>query len=163
MKCVTNVVQREKFSSSPLFNPDKKLYLLNSQRKMGRRACEKWTGAIVLYLLTVCVSAGFIRSNTNETKEYMTSWQNRNKDVSALRSRVDWEEEGVPEICKQVIEFPQPNTKNCSTAPIVKGAPKCNPRKAMMFSQYGEDYYLYTRHFSKLNRPGVYLDIAANE
>lgn len=83
--------------------------------------------------------------------------------VSALRSRLDWEQEGTPNFCNEIIHFPQPNRKNCSTAPKIAGAPVCDPTKPMMFSQYGEDYYLYTRHFSKLGRPGVYLDIATNE
>lgn len=30
-------------------------------------------------------------------------------------------------------------------------------------SQFFQDYYLYTRHFSKLRRRGVYLDVAAND
>lgn len=32
----------------------------------------------------------------------------------------------------------------------------------IMFSSSQQDYYLYTRHFKYLSRPGVYLDIAAN-
>lgn len=32
-----------------------------------------------------------------------------------------------------------------------------------MFSQYHQDYYLFTRHFKNLQRRGVYVDIATNE
>lgn len=32
----------------------------------------------------------------------------------------------------------------------------------LMFSVNQQDYYLYTRHFQNLKRPGVYLDIATN-
>lgn len=33
----------------------------------------------------------------------------------------------------------------------------------MMYSQFSQDYYVYTRHFSKLRRAGVYLDVATND
>eukprot|EP00177_Eucheuma_denticulatum_P004076 GFKZ01007382.1.p1 GENE.GFKZ01007382.1~~GFKZ01007382.1.p1 ORF type:complete len:299 (+),score=41.99 GFKZ01007382.1:202-1098(+) len=40
---------------------------------------------------------------------------------------------------------------------------RCANGEYMMFSQMGQDYYLYTRHFSKLGRRGVYLDVATND
>lgn len=34
--------------------------------------------------------------------------------------------------------------------------------RAVMFSSNQQDYYLYTRHFKYIRRPGVYFDIASN-
>lgn len=86
------------------------------------------------------------------------------KEPSAMRNRLDWDSEPLPEFCRQIINSPQPNRKNCSTAPPVPGTPKCNPEIPMMYSQYGEDYFLYTRHFKHtMKKPGVYLDVATND
>lgn len=85
------------------------------------------------------------------------------REATALRSRMDWEHEEMPDFCHEIVQRPQPHRKNCVNASIIKGAPKCDPNNAMMFSQYGEDYYLYTRHFAKQKKPGLYLDIATNE
>lgn len=83
--------------------------------------------------------------------------------VEAIRSRADWESEQIPAFCQDIKEYPQPHRKNCSTRFMDEGTPKCDESRAMMFSQYGEDYYLYTRHFSKLKRAGIYVDIATND
>lgn len=40
---------------------------------------------------------------------------------------------------------------------------QCLNGQYMMFSQMGQDYYLYTQHFSKLARRGVFLDVATND
>lgn len=81
-----------------------------------------------------------------------------------MRNRFDWDSEPLPQFCREILEFPQPLRKNCSHAEPIPGTPKCNPKSAMMFAQYGEDYFLYTRHFQKtMKGPGVYLDIAAND
>lgn len=40
---------------------------------------------------------------------------------------------------------------------------ECDNGTISFQSQFAQDYYLYTRHFQYLTRPGVYLDVAANE
>lgn len=50
-------------------------------------------------------------------------------------------------------------TKQCSS-PNVLG--NCNGGALTIFSQFRQDYYLFTRHFSRLRRRGTYVDIAAN-
>lgn len=40
---------------------------------------------------------------------------------------------------------------------------RCSNGEYMMFSQMGQDFYLYTQHFSRLGRRGVYLDVATND
>lgn len=39
----------------------------------------------------------------------------------------------------------------------------CQDGRVTMMAEYHQDYYLYTRHFSRLKRRGIYLDIAAND
>lgn len=143
--------------------PSKKSAFGKTKRTMAAHGCGKWTALVVLNLFVFCVSAGFVLSSRNSNALTPDVREETRPEASALRSRLDWDEEPLPQFCSDIIEFPQPLRKNCSTAPDIKGAPKCNPERHMMFSQYGEDYYLYTRHFSKLKRPGVYLDIATNE
>lgn len=40
---------------------------------------------------------------------------------------------------------------------------RCKDNSYQLFSQMHQDYYIFTRHFSKLKRRGIYLDVAANE
>lgn len=92
---------------------------------------------------------------------------------SAVRSRLTWDYTSTTshDFCKQIIDYPQPHQKNCSapTGSASKeldpktGTPVCDPSRAMMFGQYGEDYFLYTRHFRHMKTPGVYLDVATNQ
>ena len=109
-------------------------------------------------MLTVCV-----KTNNPPPDVPPVAVETTSRDVSALRSRKDWENVDLPDFCHEIIERPQPHRKHCANATAIPGAPKCDPNSAMMFSQYGEDYYLYTRHFSKYSKPGLYLDIATNE
>lgn len=85
-----------------------------------------------------------------------------NTCVPVTRGRADWINEPLPDVCAKIMSFPQPFKKNCS-GEQVPGTPKCDPDQPMMFAQYGEDYFLYTRHFVHMKKPGFYLDIAANQ
>lgn len=80
----------------------------------------------------------------------------------AIRNRVDWNNTSCPEFCTAIKEYPQPLRKSCDNENQVKGDAKCNMSKPMMFSQHAEDYFLYSRHFSRLDRPGIYVDIGAS-
>lgn len=78
----------------------------------------------------------------------------------SYRNRVDWMKQPQPKICSQIFESNRSKTsKNCTEV----GEEDCDFRPGLMFSQYGEDYYLYTRHFVHYNNPGFYLDIATNQ
>lgn len=96
----------------------------------------------------------------NSTRVLVSSEDNT--CVSVTRGRADWINKPLPDICAKIINFPQPFKKNCS-GEQVPGTPKCDPDQPMMFAQYGEDYFLYTRHFAHMKKPGFYLDIAANQ
>lgn len=87
----------------------------------------------------------------------------QNTVISATRNRLDWDDSDLPSFCTDIMAYPQPLRKNCPNAEPVSGTPKCDPSRPMMYSQYGEDYFLYTRHFQHLQRPGTYLDIATNK
>lgn len=71
----------------------------------------------------------------------------------------DWNFDSAPEFCKELILNPRPPPDHCDMNMTNK---LCRDGKPAMFSQMQQDYYLWTRHFSKLRRRGVYLDIAAN-
>lgn len=78
-------------------------------------------------------------------------------------TRADWgRAEEAGEFCQKILENPQPfnkeckrNMKNMSCAGL--------GGETLMFSQFKQDYYLYTRHFAELKRPGIYLDVATND
>lgn len=60
--------------------------------------------------------------------------------------------------CKTLIKGPKPcmfGIKGFHCGGEIDG-------RDIMFSSSQQDYYLYTRHFKYLSRPGIYLDIAAN-
>lgn len=94
--------------------------------------------------------------------------ENANKIISshplAIRNRRDWilnaysdrDSISTEKMCTILKHSPQPHAKACI-------APQCDPSKPMMFSQYAEDYYLYTRHFMHMQTPGIYLDVGANQ
>lgn len=80
-----------------------------------------------------------------------------------LARRADWEQEtNLPNFCKRIIQNPQPFIRGChrNTSDMsctnIKG-------ETPMFSQFHQDYYLYSRHFQYLNRPGIYVDVATND
>lgn len=78
------------------------------------------------------------------------------------RRRADWAgEEDTPDFCKRIFENPKPLHNKCQRN--AKNLTCMNFGETQMFSQFHQDYYLYTRHFHHLKRPGVYVDIAAND
>lgn len=67
---------------------------------------------------------------------------------------------GMKAFCKRVKDKPVPFDKSCSR----RGANMtCIDGRDLMFSQFHQDYYLYTRHFKHLKRSGTYMDVAAND
>lgn len=74
--------------------------------------------------------------------------------------RSDWDKEGIPSFCRRLIEHPLPFLKTCKRD---SRSMTCVTGETMMFSQFHQDFYVYKNHFAKLNRPGVYLDIATND
>ncbi|CAN8073250.1 unnamed protein product [Agarophyton chilense] len=74
-----------------------------------------------------------------------------------LPQRRDW---GTPDFCTLLQKHPQPNQFFCRSS---KSEVRCNSSIPYFFSDGGEDYYLYSRHFSRLNRAGIYVDVAPKE
>ncbi|KAI0565760.1 hypothetical protein FGB62_14g026 [Gracilaria domingensis] len=79
-----------------------------------------------------------------------------------IGTRADWKnEKDLPNFCKNILKDPKPLRSDCGRDIETM---KCRNGSAyQMFSQFHQDYFLYTRHFKYLNRPGIYLDIAAND
>lgn len=65
------------------------------------------------------------------------------------------------ELCNALVTNPFPYNKTCNRD--WRSMTCRNGNKFQMFSQFGQDYYLYKHHFQFLKRRGVYLDIAAND
>lgn len=105
------------------------------------------------------VSTHFIISNA-----ILSSGSNRPL-LQTLTRRVDWDPRSRSAYCRSLIENPR-QTDNfgrlCRYDPDLDGCTNRSARPAM-FSQFNQDYYLYTRHFIHLKRPGVYVDLATNE
>lgn len=78
---------------------------------------------------------------------------------SQLPSRYGWNFAKAPQFCKDIVSSPKA-LKTCTRDGNTK---LCKNGPTEMFSQFQQDYYLYTRHFSKLRRRGIYIDLAANE
>lgn len=76
-------------------------------------------------------------------------------------SRADWGDDvyQAHPFCKELIEDPQiapvPACKRNADKSCADGVKQGTKP---FFSQVGQDYYLYTRHFIHLNRPGVYVE-----
>lgn len=111
----------------------------------------------LLALFSLALSAFLFYLLRTPALPFKASWK---RDLFSLPLRVDWQKHPRPTFCDSLKSFPQPKDPQCANR---KGNVTCDRERPQFFSQDGEDYYLYTRHFSKLNRAGVYVDIAAND
>lgn len=100
----------------------------------------------------------------------------RNFDASSVAKKVIEEDEDIKitkrktekreasrrtdEFCKKIMKNPIPFDKVCKR---VGANMTCVNGKTMMFSQFGQDYYLYKEHFKHLKRTGTYMDVASND
>lgn len=90
-------------------------------------------------------------------KNILTTYLERPKN--SLRH--DWDMDGtLPEFCSRLISNPVPFNKTCKRD--FRTMRRQYTNEFQMFSQFQQDFFLYTRHFRKLKRRGVYLDIASN-
>lgn len=77
--------------------------------------------------------------------------------------RADWRSEyQMPTFCERIAQNPQPFRKDCKRDSRHMNCSNLNG-EYLMYSQFGQDYYVYSRHFSKLKREGIYLDVATND
>lgn len=117
---------------------------------------------VLLCILFLGLQSLFLRSSflTSYTLLYLRSQPLPN--VHQLPPRADWDADGEPSFCTELKRAPLPQTRSCIFNPNTE---KCrNPRANLtLFSQFLQDFYLYNWHFKYLSRPGVYVDIAANE
>lgn len=115
-------------------------------------------GAIFLLSLVSVRSA--IAENGPTIKQYTETNSVEPTSLNNLSRRKDWEKQQVPEFCNRILANPKPFNR-CHR----KGDMSCreNPSETVMFSQFQQDHYLFTNHFKHLKRPGVYVDIAAND
>lgn len=83
-------------------------------------------------------------------------------------TRSDWEYGGIAEVCKPLFDKLEKRGYLCG---LYEREGSCRiPRdwtsyraRFWMFSQFGQDAYLYVKHFNRLNRRGVYMDVASND
>lgn len=81
----------------------------------------------------------------------------------------EWDEQdaatgGMPTWCRRLIDSPLPHDHYCARHPYNHTCTKGeNIGRPTFFGTHAQDFYLHTKHFKHLKRPGVYLDVAANE
>lgn len=92
--------------------------------------------------------------NTNNPGEPPTRLPPR----SDLPIQSSWKFQDVPSFCRTLVS----NPVKLVTCQRNKETQACPNGTISMMSQFFQDYYLYTRHFSKLPRRGIYVDVAAN-
>ncbi|PXF44114.1 hypothetical protein BWQ96_06195 [Gracilariopsis chorda] len=100
-------------------------------------------------LLSLCISWFILSKNTSQSQSSVTR--------GSLPIRHGWK---APDFCSTLRKQPQPYDPKCRST---KSGTLCNNSLPQFFSQDGEDYYLYTRHFARMKRPGIYVDVAAND
>lgn len=71
----------------------------------------------------------------------------------------------VPRWCSHLITSPRERPRTSAIYDCRRGrfGAVCEDGRPAFFSQYNQDMWTYTQHWRHLKRPGVYLDIAANE
>lgn len=91
---------------------------------------------------------------------YPTPAPARGPAPHSLPFNATWSFADAPEFCRKIIASPRAADSQCRRD---RSTMRCRDGRYVMFSQMSQDYYLYTRHFSTLKRPGVYLDVATND
>lgn len=84
---------------------------------------------------------------------------NSNPNVTQRRARI-MKETNAEWFCRALLENTKPYDKSCKR---IGNNLTCLDGRVLMFSQFQQDYYLFENHFKFLKRPGVYLDVAAND
>lgn len=146
-----------------LFGTSVVIHHARKKRKMQLRSLVWMIALTVVFLQAV-------RSMSKGEKRAFSSFFPSNRELNfvksnkvTLGSRADWKNEGdVPNFCKRIIKNPSPFRKNCRRNSHNMTCSNFD-NETLMFSQFQQDYYLYTRHFYKLKRRGIYLDIATND
>lgn len=79
-----------------------------------------------------------------------------------LSRRLDWSEGKYPSFCREMKVNPKPISRKCK---FNRTTSKCQneSESVSLFSQFHQDYFLYSEHFKKMSRPGIYVDIASND
>lgn len=117
---------------------------------------------LILFAFFRCISIGKGSTIAQLAKGSSLAILSTARSLSLTR-RADWEQKvELPMFCERIIQSPRPFIRGChrnssdmSCTNIAGETP--------MFSQFHQDYYLYSRHFKNLNRPGIYVDIATND
>lgn len=125
-------------------------HLPRSSSSVSFISCNLLSGALALFLINLLSRSLNIQNLSfgNDTKIVTTA------------SRIKWNDPR-PDFCQKISTNPTPRNTLCMMGPYDMTCERQN--ESMMFSQRNQDYYLYTRHFKYLNRPGLYVDIGAND
>ncbi|KAI0564346.1 S-adenosyl-L-methionine-dependent methyltransferase [Gracilaria domingensis] len=130
----------------------------------SRRHCRSTKLRFVPILLVLLVSVfgtAAYNSEVHVTFKAVFGYPLENATNVHVGSRGDWENgNDLPEFCKALLAAPIPLNGSKRDMETMK-CDECTPYR--MFSQYHQDYFFYSQHFQHLKRPGIYLDIAANE
>lgn len=132
---------------------------------IGTNLRKEFGTAMRFQLSTVSLVALFIGCKHGLFSGAIPVKNNRNGGLELIsaRRRADWlQQKELPYFCQELIARPKPFNKTCHRHAVNMTCMNFNG-EAQMFSQFQQDYYLYTRHFKMLKRMGVYVDIAANE
>lgn len=122
-------------------------------------------GSLSLLLIAFfrCLSLGKGSAITRFKFLHSAKMSNGKIGSYSLSRRADWEaEDGIPQFCQRIMSNPKPFKKGCHRN-ISDMSCIDIPGETIMFSQFHQDYYLYTRHFINLKRQGTYIDIASND
>lgn len=117
-------------------------------------------------LLFFCLSALALQSGTLSwtaeglwSREHGYQPPHRLPPHSDLPTRAVWRFSDTPDFCQELVAHPVANLMCPNRSQETQ---RCPDGRASMMGQFKQDYFLYTEHFKKLNRRGIYLDVAAN-
>lgn len=128
-----------------------------------KSACTIRSNRIPLVLLTCLASASILLLVSCRQASVEVNDKYLKHDLQGLQyGRSDWLSKRFPRYCERLLRSPKPFNQSCELDPF---SMECKSISAdpVMFSQYFQDYYLYTKHFRFLKRSGLYVDIATND
>ncbi|PXF40377.1 Protein Star [Gracilariopsis chorda] len=164
-------------------------YKLRAWRRL-RASCSPVTALLLAVLtllivllaqsppITIVRRVGVAASNSNELQPVSqpvviaARGEEKAHDESVTKSlahtRSDWEYGDASDVCQPLFEKLERQGYLCGLyeregSCRISRDWKSYRMRFWMFSQFAQDAYLYVKHFNRLNRRGVYLDVASND
>lgn len=119
---------------------------------------------IIIATISVTLTLILFINTTVSSHNNVSQTQSKENIIKLTRTEIPTNLSNTyKQACEQLFRYPQPLVRCHRDLQEGWQQPACDNGTMSFHSQFSQDYYLYMHHFQFLQRPGVYLDVAANE